>query len=131
MAADRVLLGRAAPDHETAGDVRPQGIRRVAHLAPPGRAPAVPGRGSRPGGGPALDPLYGVDADLQRRLDAADVHGTPVAASAAPQSAGPGGGAGAAGVRDGRLVHDQHELAVVLGRDDDVVLLPDEPARLP
>src|SRR5437879_3382494 len=106
MAADRVLLGRAAPDHQATGGVRPQGIRRVAYLAPPSRAPAVPGRGSRPGGGPALDALHGVDADFQRRLDAADLRGAAAAAPAAPQSSGLRGRARPTSVRDGSLVHD-------------------------
>ena len=35
------------------------------------------------------------------------------------------------GVRDRGIVHDQYELAVVQRRDDDVVLLADDPARLP
>ena len=38
---------------------------------------------------------------------------------------------GPPGVRDGGVVHDQHELAVVFGRVDDVVLLADDPARVP
>ena len=40
------------------------------------------------------------------------------------------GGAGPAGVRDGGVVHDEHELAVVRRRDDDVVLLADDAARV-
>src|SRR6185437_15203309 len=114
MAADRVLLGRAAPDHQAARDLRPQGVRGVAYLAPPSRAPAVPGRRSRPGGGPALDPLHGVDADLQRSLDAADLRGAAAAAPATPESSGLRGRARPASVRDGGLLHDQHELAIVL-----------------
>src|SRR6266849_6078021 len=131
MAADRVLLGRAAPDHQATRGVRPQGVRRVAHLAAPRRAPAVPGRGSRPGGRPALDPLHGVDADLQRSLDAADLRGAAAAAPDTPQPPELRRRARSAGVRKGGLLHDQHELAVVLGRVDDVVLLPDDSAGVP
>ena len=41
------------------------------------------------------------------------------------------GGARPAGLRDGRVVHHQHELAVVRRGDDDVVLLADDPAHVP
>ena len=40
------------------------------------------------------------------------------------------GGDRPAGVRDGGVVHDEHQLAVVRRRDDDVVLLADDAARL-
>ena len=56
------------------------------------------------------------------------------AAAAAPAAAQPAGLAGRArppGVRDRGLVHDQHELAVVRRRVDDVVLLADDAARVP
>ena len=73
----------------------------------------------------------GGDADLQSRFDAADLHRAAAAARPAVQSAELPGRGGPAGVRDLGLVHDQHQLAVVLGRVDDVVLLPDDSARLP
>ncbi len=47
------------------------------------------------------------------------------------ESVPPRRGAGSAGLRDGGLVHDEHQLAVVRRRDGDELPLADDAARLP
>jgi hypothetical protein len=79
---------------------------------------------------PALDPLCGSHAPLQRGVHAAHIRRPPPPASAAAESGGDAVGAGPAGLRARRLIHHEHQLAAVLGRVGDVVLLPDDSADL-
>ena len=121
----------ARPD-EAAGRVHGPGVRRLGALARARRAVDLSRlRRSirrRTSIGRATP---GACCSSALRVHAGHLRGAP---AAGPFALEPGGAAGRRrppGVRDGGVVHDQHELAVVCGRDDDVVLLPDDAAHLP
>jgi len=131
MASDRDLRLRHPGGHEAAGALPREGLRRLARLAAPGGARALSRMRHRCERGSALDALRGGHAVLQRREHAPHVRRAAPASGAPLQSAASPSGGRPPIVRDRGVVHDEHELAVVLGRDDDVLLLADDAARVP
>ena len=79
----------------------------------------------------ALDGIRRVDAGLQPGVDAGALRPAAPAGPAAVQSAGPAGRRAGSGLQHRRLVHDQHQLAVVRRRDDDELLHADGRPRVP
>ena len=116
--------------HQADGPVPGKGVRRLDGLAPAGRAllyRAAESTRRRTSTGPRTRPRCCSSAPSH----AAHLRRAAAAAPAAAQPPALRGRGRPTGVRDGGVVHHEYQLAVVLGRDDDVVLLPDDPARVP
>ena len=95
------------------------------------RAPSLPRRRRRRLEGAGLRRVRGLDDDLQRRQPRRPLRDGAAAAPPAAESRQDAGRPGRARLEHGDLVHDEHELAGLLGRIDDVALHPDGGPRRP
>src|SRR5258708_20412220 len=87
MAADRVLLGRAAARDEAARRLHAEGVRRLADVAQAGGARILSPRRRRPRRGSTLDSVCRGEARVQRRVEALHVCGPATHAPSAPEPA--------------------------------------------